>query len=176
MATERTTFAKFNFKLNTNITEIEFGGQTIEVKQYLPIQEKMKLINRVLNDALGDNTTNNALALDMFANLEILFAYTNIQFTDKQKEDLAKLYDLMECNGLFAVVFDAIPATEYNDMRNNIYIAAKNIIAHRTSALGILEAISTDYSNLNLDATAIQQKLADPENLTLVKDILTKMG
>ena len=170
------TFAKMGLKAQNDIKTITIGEQEIEVKQYLPIQEKMKLINRVLNDALGDTTTNNALALDMLANLEMLFAYTNIQFTDKQKEDLAKLYDLMESNGLFAAVFEAIPASEYNDMRNNIYVAAKNIIAHRTSALGILEAISTDYSNLNLDATEIQQKLADPNNLTLVKDILTKMG
>ena len=42
--------------------------------------------------------------------------------------------------------------------------------------MGILENISTDYSNLNLDASAIQQKLADPENMELLRSILSKLG
>ena len=42
--------------------------------------------------------------------------------------------------------------------------------------MGILDTISTDYSNLNLDASEIQKKLSDPNNLTLLKDVLTKLG
>jgi hypothetical protein len=42
--------------------------------------------------------------------------------------------------------------------------------------MGILDIISTDYKNLDLDATEIQKKLADPDNLGLVKDILSKLG
>ena len=33
-----------------------------------------------------------------------------------------------------------------------------------------------DYSNLDFDATQIQKKMADPENLKLVRDVLTKLG
>ena len=46
----------------------------------------------------------------------------------------------------------------------------------KVSVLGILEAVSKDYSNLDFDATQIQKKMADPENLKLVKDVLTKLG
>ena len=42
--------------------------------------------------------------------------------------------------------------------------------------MGILENISADYSNLNLDATEIQNKLADPNNMALLKDVLAKLG
>jgi hypothetical protein len=42
--------------------------------------------------------------------------------------------------------------------------------------LGILETIKTDYSDLNLDATEIQSKLADPENMELLKNILSRLG
>ena len=42
--------------------------------------------------------------------------------------------------------------------------------------MGIMEQISADYSNLSLDATAIQQKLADPQNLELLKGVMTKLG
>ena len=44
------------------------------------------------------------------------------------------------------------------------------------SILGILENVSQDYSNLNFDASKIQDALSDPNNLELLKDILTKMG
>jgi hypothetical protein len=42
--------------------------------------------------------------------------------------------------------------------------------------MGILDNISTDYSNLNLDATEIQKKIGNPENITLLKDVLAKLG
>ena len=47
---------------------------------------------------------------------------------------------------------------------------------YRNSVMGILENISADYSNLNLDATEIQNKLADPNNMALLKDVLAKLG
>ena len=52
----------------------------------------------------------------------------------------------------------------------------KAIYTYRNSVLGILESISQDYSALNLDATEIQQKLADPDNMALLKQVLTKLG
>ena len=33
-----------------------------------------------------------------------------------------------------------------------------------------------DYSNLSLDAASIHKDLADPENLALLKSIMTKLG
>jgi hypothetical protein len=42
--------------------------------------------------------------------------------------------------------------------------------------MGILDIISQDYSNLNFDASAIQEKLADPENMALLRQVLDKLG
>ena len=50
------------------------------------------------------------------------------------------------------------------------------IYKYQNSALGILDTISADYSSLNFDATEIQKKIADPNNLELVRNILTKLG
>ena len=38
-----------------------------------------------------------------------------------------------------------------------------------------LEAATTDYKNLDLEASDIQKKIADPDNLTLLKDVITKL-
>jgi hypothetical protein len=42
--------------------------------------------------------------------------------------------------------------------------------------MGILDTVSSDYNNLNLDASEIQKKIADPENMELLRNILTKLG
>jgi hypothetical protein len=44
------------------------------------------------------------------------------------------------------------------------------------SAVGILENLRTgDFGDLTQQATDIQQKLADPKNLELLRDVLTKL-
>ena len=56
-----------------------------------------------------------------------------------------------------------------NETINSIY-------NYKNSVMGILDTISTDYSDLNLDVEHVQEQLSNSENLTLVKDILTKLG
>ena len=51
-----------------------------------------------------------------------------------------------------------------------------NIYAYRNSAAGILENLNIDYDRLNTDAKEIEASLQNKENLSLVRDVLTKMG
>jgi hypothetical protein len=39
-----------------------------------------------------------------------------------------------------------------------------------------MEAITSDYSNLQLDAQDLQRKIGDPENLNMLKEIMTYLG
>ena len=55
MAATKPTFAKMGLKLNTDITTITIGEQDIEVKQYLPVNEKLMLIGRVINNSADEN-------------------------------------------------------------------------------------------------------------------------
>ena len=176
MATTKPTFAKMGLKMNTEIAVIKIGEQEIEVKQYLPINDKLTLIGNVINQAADENNFSNPIKLDVFTALEIVFAYTNLSFTDKQKEDLVKLYDIMESNGIFDTVIAAIPKVEYKSIIEGVQDCSNAIYTYRNSALGIMDSIAQDYSNLDLDATKIQEKLADPDNIALLKQIMTKMG
>lgn len=102
--------------------------------------------------------------------------YTNISFTEKQKENPTKLYDLLNGNGILEKIIDAVPQIEYDELIHGIYDTINAVYSYQNSVLGILDTISQDYSNLNLDATEIQKKLADPENMALLKNIMTKLG
>jgi hypothetical protein len=156
---------------------VEFNDQTVEVKQYLPIAEKAELISRVLNNSVDDDAGYyNNLKLDMWLALEIVYAYSNISFTEKQKSDPMKLYDLLSSNKLLNLIIGLVPESEFYYLTKVTHELATAIYTYRNSALGILDSIGRDYSNLNLDATEIQKKLADPENLTLLKNVVEKLG
>ena len=172
----KVSLTKLGLKVNQDVKNIEFNEQNIEVKQYLPINEKLELISSVINSAADENNFSNPVKENVFLTLEILYHYTNINFTDKQKEDPVKLYDLVVSSGLVNKVTDLIPEEELDEVINGVAQSVKAIYTYRNSVLGILESISKDYSNLDLDATEIQQKLADPDNMALLKQVLTKLG
>lgn len=159
------------------VQTVEYNDQTIEVKQYLPIVEKSELITRVLNKSVDENTGYyNLLKLDMNLGLEIVYAYSNISFTEKQKEDPMKLYDMLNASKVLNLIIGLVPDGEFYYLNKTTHEMANNIVTYRNSAMGIMEAISADYSNLDLDATDIQKKLNDPDNMALLKDVLTKLG
>ena len=172
----KVSLIKLGLKVNQDVKNIEFNEQIIEVKQYLPINEKLELISSVINSAADENNFSNPVKENVFLTLEILYHYTNINFTDKQKEDPVKLYDLVVSSGLVNKLTDLIPEEELDEVINGVAQSVKAIYAYRNSVLGILESISQDYSALNLDSTEIQQKLADPDNMALLKQVLTKLG
>ncbi len=172
----RVPFTKLGLKKVEDTKTISICDQDVEVKQYLPINDKINIITNVIENSADDNNFANPVKVEVFANLEIMYAYTNISFTDKQKGDPTKLYDLLEENGIIAEVIAAIPENEYALLLGWIDETIEAFYTYRNSVMGIMEQISEDYSNLSLDATEIQQKLADPQNLELLKNVMTKLG
>lgn len=169
-------FTKLGLKKIEDTKTITVCDQDIEVKQYLPINDKINIITNVIQNSADDNNFANPVKVEVFANLEIIYAYTNISFTEKQKEDPTKLYDLLEENGVIVAIIEAIPQSEYTLLLGWIEETIDAFYTYRNSVVGILEQISTDYSNLEFDAASIQKKLADPENLELLKGVMSKLG
>lgn len=172
----KVSFTKLGLKVNQEVNCVEFNGQIIEVKQYLPVNNKLELISNVINESADDNNFANPVKVSIFTALEIIYAYTNINFTDKQKEDPAKLYDMLISSGLVAEIVRAIPEEEYHEVVCGVSDSIDAVYTYRNSVLGLMENISTDYSNLNLDASEIHKNLADPNNMALLKQILTQLG
>lgn len=169
-------FTKLGLKPNNEIQIIEFNEQTIEVKQYLPVEEKLELITNVLELSHDSNNFSNPIKVQVYTALEMIDKYTNISFTEKQKENPTKLYDLLNGNGLLEKIIEVIPQIEYDELIHGIYDTIDAVYGYQNSVMGILDNISKDYSNLSLDAASIHKDLADPENLALLKNIMTKLG
>lgn len=167
-------FTKLGLSKNQEIKTVEYNGQDIEVKQYLPINDKFNLITEVINNSMDGNNFINPLRIKVFFDLAVIDYYTNISFTDKQKEDPAKLYDLFVGVDLLNTIIKDIP--EYSELYDYVQNTIAEIYKYRSSIMGILEAVSNDYSDMSLDATALKNELSDPNNLALLKDIVTKLG
>lgn len=169
-------FSKLGLKPNIKTGIITYNDLTIEVKDYLPVNDKLTLISNVINNTIDDNGYYNEGKIRIFFVLEVIDAYTNLSFTEKQKEDPCKLYDLIVGNELWEQVWDLILASEKEYLNTCLYETIKSIYAYKNSVMGILDTISQDYSNLSLEAASLQKDLADPENMAFLKDVLTKLG
>ena len=171
-------FSKLKCKINEEVKQVKLNDEIIiEVKQYLPIQEKLALIGRVIELAhMQDENYSNPVKAAVFRDLEIVECYTNISFTDKQKEDPAKLYDLLYSTGIVKTILDNIPEDEYTKIVIGVKDSIEAIYNYQNSIFGILDNLKQDYSDMDLDVNAISSKLTNSENLDLVRDVLTKLG
>lgn len=171
------SFTKLGLKKNQEIKTLIWNDQTIEIKQYLPVSEKLTLMSNIINLSYDVSMNfSNYTKIDIYTKLNIVESYTNINFTEKQKEDVCKLYDLLVGTGLMEQILLNIPKKEVNEITTGVFKTVEALYTYQNSAMGILEIIKSDYSNLDLDATVLQEKIADPENLTLLKDIIDKLG
>lgn len=168
-------FSKFGLKPNTEVKTIEWGGQNIEVLQYLPIQGKLALIGRVVSNAHEEDANySNPVKAKVFTDLEIIFEYTNISFTEKQREDLPKLYDVLSSSGLLDAIIKSIPTEEYEMIVKGIFDSTEAIYKYQNSVLGILDALKGNLEDIeNIDVDGVKNELHAVASLPLIKDLLS---
>lgn len=169
------SFAKLGLAKNTAVTTVCYNEQMIEVKQYLSVNDKLELISNVINCA-SDGNFQNPVKVNVFTMLEILYFYTNINFTDKQKEDPCKLYDLVSGTGFLDKILEVIPDSELECLLSAINYCMESIYDYKNSVMGIFDAIANDYNNVNFDLDAIREKLSDPDALAVLREIAPVMG
>ena len=170
------SFSKLGLKTNNEIVNIHFNDQIIEVKQYISVNDKLKLISEVINNTIDEHNFCNPVKVKVYLALGILDYYTNINFTEKQKEDPVKLYDCFQSSKLLHQICDVIPEEEFNDLTEGTWDSINAIYTYNNSAMGIMDNLGKDYSNLNFDASAIQEKLGNAENIGFLKEVLAKLG
>ena len=137
------SYANMKLKLNESVQEIAVGDSKIEVKQYLPVNEKYSFLNIVLQNSL-ENGIYNPLKIDMYFHLYIIYLYTNINFTDKQREDEAKLFDILLTNGVIGNGIFAIPEEEYNMLVNLLNQIVDKQEKYNTTFVSVVNKLIND--------------------------------
>ena len=125
-------FDDLQLQVNQDTKIIKIEDKEIAVKNYLSIDDKVTLIQLVLQQAT-DSDIYNSLLLEAYFNLYLVFFYTNLEFTDEQKENAMNTFDLLESNGVIDLVINAIDKEEYEDLYNALLEQRDLNIKYQTS-------------------------------------------
>lgn len=124
-------------------TVITFKDKEIKVLKYLPSIEKYNLLNTTLLQSIDDTVIINEYKLDMFFNINLAIAYTNIVFSKEEQDmELSDLYDKFKISGLLDMIIDAIPDDEYAILYSSLVSNKEEYVSERKSvSYGIANAI-----------------------------------
>ena len=169
----KVSLTKLNKIKSLDPIDIKIGEETISVVQYLPLEKKLTIMQNIIEQA-GNNEEGfyNIVKLTVFYTIEMLRAYTNISFTEKQLEEPQKLYDIIVLNNIWETVKDSIPEKERDYIWDNTCALAREITDYNHSALGILKMVRADYGETDFNIASIMENIKDPETLGLMKEIL----
>lgn len=173
--------AKVSFTSLTPIKKVEdkiikIEDKDIIVKQYLPVAEKAELIDYVIQSAFDQNGLLSPLRYELYFTIGLLRWYTNINFTETMLQNVEKIYDSIVYNKLDQVIKTAIPETELQQIEKMLLWAIEIVQAYSGSFAGQLRAAKMDYDDTSFDLEKIASTLQDPQQLGLVKELMTKMG
>lgn len=166
----KVTFSSLKFKTNDAVNTFKVGDATIEVKQYLPIEDKRDLIDIALQKS-EDNGIYNEAALEVFLNLNIVYLYTNLSFTEKQREDEFALYDKLQSNGFISAVIEHMDKLEYNQLLDYFNSIRTTRETYRSSAAAVIKDFLRDVPiQMQSAVEAINQM--NPEQFAAVRDMV----
>lgn len=162
----KVTFASLKLKTNTETKKFTIGEKEIEVLQYLPIADKNDLIQITLQSAEEDGIYNE-LKLQMYFELNIVYLYTNITFTDTQRQDEEKLYDILNSNGVIEQVLANMSKEEYNLLYETLEAHKQEILTYKNTAGAVIQSVIQDLpKNAQVAADIVNQ--FDPNKFSQV--------
>ena len=151
-------------------------GDNIEfnVKQYLPAEDKNSILEIAMQTA-DQGTILNTFALDAIFHTYLVFKYTDIEFTIEEKEDLFKLYDLLESNDIIDAVVAAIPKEEYESLKEYLNEMVDSYLTYRNSARALVEQFSMFAPQAAEKLTEVTKDF-DIEKLQQIVSLADKVG
>ena len=102
----------------------------INVKEYLPINEKREVIDLVIahcSEYEDGNVLLNGVELYIMFNIKFIEAYTDIEFTDTYYDD----YDALTASGLLDMIINAA-LPEYNRMTEMLILQKEYVLAQNS--------------------------------------------
>ena len=102
----------------------------INVKEYLPINEKREVIDLVIahcSEYEDGNVLLNGVELYIMLNIKFVEAYTDIEFTSNSYDD----YDALTANGLLDMIINAA-LPEYNRMTEMLILQKEYVLAQNS--------------------------------------------
>ena len=154
-------YSDLNLKINTNTNIAKIGDKEIKVLQYLPLEDKIDLIQIALQKS-EENGIYNEMKLDMYFNLYIIYMYTDLEFTDEQKANEFTLYNELQSNEIIINIIGAIDEDEYITLIDYLEMMKKNNEKYKRSAAALFQTMIQDLPKNAAAAAEIVDNF-DPE-------------
>lgn len=171
----KTAFSTLKLKVLKDYTEFEFEKKPVQVLNYLPVQEKEDIIEVAYQKAIVDNVFNPIL-FNIYFLLNIVYSYTNLTFTDEQRKDEKKLYDMLESSGLLNDILRNIKRTECYFFEQN---AVEYISKRQSQDYSVIGLFNNAVGALNTFSKVVSEKLSNVDENTiqnLVDNLPTLIG
>lgn len=173
-------FSKIMF--NTNYNSIDntqsftFQDMTgrdcqIKVQKYISIKDKNDLIAITLQKAEEDGIYNEVL-LDVYFHLNIIYLYTDLEFSNEDREDELELYDILETNDIIDRVIGIIGEEEYSNLKELLVTMRDRKLHYDNTAAAVLRRFITDLPKNAAAAREIVENF-NPEQYQQVVDFAT---
>lgn len=171
-----TNFKDLNLETKVGTTKITLNDATdLEVRAYLPVNEKIALIEYVVNHALDESTGRfSPIREGIFFDLALVHFYAGINFEDDVIA--AEAYDALDTNGVFDKIIAAIPESEYESIVDLVSETTKDIADYNSSFAGVMQIASSDADGLNNQITEILGQIRNKEGLELLDEIKNVAG
>ena len=149
-------FSKLKLKVDKSVKTIPItsaDGEVfeIEVLQYLPLEDKIKIVTSTVNGAVVKGIVREELLNAIFVN-EVIQAYTNLSFTEKMLANQISLYDILESNDITVEVIDAMEKIELEELKRYIKSYSeqlqKALVASTTGYQAQVEALKGLVGNV----------------------------
>lgn len=154
-----------------DVITVDFQGEQLEIKQYLPTKDKVELLEEYCNYFLGDKIYN-PLKEEVYKRILLIKYYTNVSFTEKQMENVELLNDKITLSGLYDVVLENLK--EKDDCIEIKYYMSRMsdaFVRYRTSFVGTIEMMSQQKELANMvDLEKIMAEIKDPEMKAFVEN------
>ena len=115
------------------VVSIKINDKEVSVKQYLPISDKIDLVQIALQQSLEDGVYNDGL-LTAYFNTYLVMFYSDLEFTDEQKEDILSIFDILDSTNSLGMILSAIPKKEIEDVTEMLNNQQKSNVIYKQSA------------------------------------------
>lgn len=160
-----------NFKINTQVNTFTIDNLQVNVKKYLPISDKIDLIQIALQKSEEDGIYNE-MKIDAYFHLNIIYLYSDIEISQEEREDEMGLYDILESNDIIDKVVAHMDEGEYVDLKSMLIRMQRDSMKYKNTAAAVLRGIIQDLPKNAAAAKEIMDSF-DQEKYKNVVDFAT---
>lgn len=169
-------FKDMNLQVNIATHIVKHGDIELEVKEVIPMADKIDLIQFVVDNTVDMLTgTFSPIRLEVWYTLAICKWYAGIEFSDEDLQNVTVTYDELDFSGLANEIMAVIDPSEREYLEQAVNDTVQDIGRYNTSAAGIIHSMSNNASGLDEQITELLEKVKNGEGLeqlAAIKDVV----